>query len=209
MTTEELEQMLDVGRSLVLSKHWEWVMGMPMLYSRLPIAWCSDKPPFEPGESAGCLDHVRVGTKVIRRTDGSIVWRPGDITVKTTFNCATLSPWRGYDDICLVPDLTNKYVRAMVVCMAQRHCRQALLVQGFDWDRPSFILRLLGDVRCVGSCNYTGGESGGTCPKCGGMLMSGKASADAAKLSATWEDQDEARAREVPEGEEGGGDQTS
>ena len=204
MDEQELTQMLDVGRRLVLSKHWEWVTGMPMMYARLPIAWCSDKPPFEPGQSAGYLDHTRVVTQICRTESGNVIQRPGDLSIKTNVTCVCFRLWKGPDDIYFVPDLTNKYTRAMIVCMAQKHCRQALLVDGFSWSLPSLILDLLGDVRCV-DCDYTGGENGGTCPECNGMLLSGRLLALAAKTQAAWEAKDEARFRRVHADEEGSG----
>lgn len=53
------------------------------------------------------------------------------------------------------------------------------------------------DVRCVGrgagdACGYKGGTSGGTCPKCGGMLLSKTARTDAIRLAAQWVKEEEA-----------------
>lgn len=53
---------------------------------------------------------------------------------------------------------------------------------------------------CVGQrgddgCGYTGGESGDTCPECGGMVLS-KASLEAAsRAAAEWERRDAATAK--------------
>ena len=66
------------------------------------------------------------------------------------------------------------------------------------------------DVRCVGrgagdACGYKGGTSGGTCPKCGGMLLSKTARTDAIRLAAQWVKEEEASNANVtglaPEGD--------
>lgn len=50
-------------------------------------------------------------------------------------------------------------------------------------------------VSCIGNgtkgagCGYTGGKSGGTCPKCGGMLLSESSLKAADKLAEIWTQQ--------------------
>lgn len=57
---------------------------------------------------------------------------------------------------------------------------------------------ILQQVSCIGrsgnnGCGYEGGPSGGTCPKCGGMLLSGHDIRKADSATAEWEKRNSGR----------------